>query len=548
MRKIFVSCFLSIVLILFVIENISANKYRKFCIIESVKELKEKDFLEGDYVKTLGYYLSGDGGGNEFRIVVSDNLRKDNGGTVIKLKNGNFAISILDKDDINIKHFGAKNNANAHSDVYFKKYVEWCKNERDYVVKLPAMVLSLYETYTFLPNESGNNIKIIGEHKVEHQYSKEITINKNYDSESGTVIYSHASDGILFDIQNKSLYAGIVLEGIALYGNRKNTLAVRIVSGGQELKIHDVAVLNFNRGAIHFNNVYDGYITNLTIKGCGMFYDGTSHPALRFYTDKKECKIGDLRTTNTNALHFTNFHFEHCDCFCSFEKCADLFFVNGKIESMSGEGVNNAMDPIKSSHPFVCFKGEGGTVSFNSVFFKTPSTARMMNSNQDVSLEELPYFIEFKENNIGTVSFSDCMFLSYNGGGIPIKCESKMTHATITNSIFKRIATGRNAIKANNLTLLGCTLYFENDGFLYMNNRACKNIISEEQKGYPIKIGDNCAIIACKLIFEKSRFSGVEHTHYNNYLFDGNGINTIIKDNILISSDIVVNGYYNKNE
>lgn len=496
-----------------------------YTLFGTVSELKKSRLSEGEYVRTLGYYNEGDGGGNEFKIVQKVN-GEDNDGTIVKLSNGLYAVSILDIDKINIKHFGAPNNASAHSDVYFKKYVDWCKEYRDYIVRLPAMALSLYETYVFTPNTSGKNIKLIGEHKVEHQYGAEISIDGNRNTHSGTVICSHATGGIIFDIQNTSLYAGVVLEGIALYSNNHKTIAVRIISGGQELKIHDLTINNFAGGAILFNNVYDGYITNLTVKNCGKYYDNTSHPALRFYADRLESTVSLESVTNTNALHITNFHLEHCDCFCSFEKTADIFFVNGKIESMSGEGDGYEIDPIASSEPFIDFKGEGCMVSFNSVFFKTPSTFRMMKSNNNLKLSDLPYFIKFRQKYRGLVSFSNCMFLSYTGGGLPFDCESRLTHCIITASVFRYVATGRIAIRANQLTMIGCTICLENDETLYASS-----ILDELQKGKPIEVRNDCIFIGCKFTLGRDA-SFSDSTSYKKFVFNIVGTNNIIENNM----------------
>lgn len=501
-----------------------------FQICENIASLKKSNYEAGIYVRTLGYYEVGDGGGNEFVIVNSNSV--ENGGTVIQLENGCFAKSILDRNLIDIRHFGARNNANDHSDSYFRNYVEWCKLYRDYVVKLPAMVLSLYDTYVFEPNAAGKNIKLIGEHLIEHRYLAEIIEDDNLNTYSGTIIYSHSPNGILFDIQNRDLYAGVVLEGIALFGNKHKSLALRIVSGGQELKISDVAILDFEGGAIHFNNVYDGYITNLTIKGCGRYYDNKTHPALRLYTDKKEAIRGLSHPTNTNALHFTNFHFEHCDCFASFEKCADIFFVNGKIESMAGEGETYSMDKVKSSDPFISFTKGGGLVSFNSVFFKTPSTVKMMLSNPDLDIENLPYFINIDTDSRGLITFDNCMFLSYGGGGLPFNCHSSKSHCTVTNSVFRYVATGRTAIKANQMTIIGCTFCMENDGSLYVDGQPCRKAISSLSQGKPIEIGNDCILLGNKFVYGGSQFIGQAHTQYELYPITLTGDNNIIKDNM----------------
>lgn len=503
---------------------------RGVIVVNNVQSLTSSQLKEGCIVKTLGYNEPGDGGGNEF-MIVSASL-SDNGGTTIKLRNGNYAKSVLDIDKIDIRHFGATNNANAHSDAIFRKYVEWCKTNRDYIVKLPAMVLSLYDTYVFEPNEAGKNIKLIGEHHIEHRYNREIRLDEHLGTHSGTVIYSHAKDGIFFDIQNTDLYAGVVIENVAFYGNNHLTLALRIVSGGQEVKLSDVDICNFYGGAIHFNNVYDGYITNLTIKDCAKYYDNKQHPALRFYADRKDAKLGLNKPTNTNALHFTNFHFEHCDCFALFEKCADIFFVNGKMESMAGEDENYKQDPIKSSEPFIDFTNDGGLVSFNSVFFKTPSTSRMLLSAPEMSVEQLPYFIRINTRSRGFVTFDNCMFLSFTGGGMPICCDSPMSHCTISNSIFRYITTGRIAIKANQMTIMGCTICLENEGALFIDGHPANNAISKRTKGKPIVVGNDCLILSNKFLLGNPTTGGSVHTNYQIDAVDVVGDNNVIENNM----------------
>ena len=89
------------------IETINSQMETKTYYCNTISEMKNKNFKNGDTVITLGYWEINDGGNGVYKVV-NNEKGNDNGGTIHALKNGLKAILIHD-DNINIKQFGAKN-------------------------------------------------------------------------------------------------------------------------------------------------------------------------------------------------------------------------------------------------------------------------------------------------------------------------------------------------------------------------------------------------------------------------------------------------------
>jgi hypothetical protein len=78
----------------------------KETIALSVNDMKQANFKIGDTVKTLGYYVWGDGGGATYKIVTGGTGIADNG-SFINLNNG-LQAQLVEDSYINVKQFGAK--------------------------------------------------------------------------------------------------------------------------------------------------------------------------------------------------------------------------------------------------------------------------------------------------------------------------------------------------------------------------------------------------------------------------------------------------------
>ncbi|KZE10595.1 pectate lyase family protein [Priestia aryabhattai] len=74
-------------------------------IVSNVYQMKENNFEKGDYIKTLGYYTTGDGGHAEY--IVKSSEEKNDDGSIISLNNG-LQAHLIYNGLINVKWFGAK--------------------------------------------------------------------------------------------------------------------------------------------------------------------------------------------------------------------------------------------------------------------------------------------------------------------------------------------------------------------------------------------------------------------------------------------------------
>lgn len=75
--------------------------------VNTISELKEKDFAEGDIVKTLGYYEIDDKGGATYQIVDDASLEADDA-FVLALDNGLKANMLIEKETVNVRQLGAR--------------------------------------------------------------------------------------------------------------------------------------------------------------------------------------------------------------------------------------------------------------------------------------------------------------------------------------------------------------------------------------------------------------------------------------------------------
>ena len=98
----------------------------KITYVNNINSMKAFDFEVGDCVATLGYYKSNDGGNSTYKIVNDSNL-VDNGGTIIRLNNGLYAILIID-DEYNVKQFGAKGDNETDDTLAFKNIINTVKD------------------------------------------------------------------------------------------------------------------------------------------------------------------------------------------------------------------------------------------------------------------------------------------------------------------------------------------------------------------------------------------------------------------------------------
>lgn len=100
---------------------------------DSIASMKGAKLADGDYATTSGYYVYGDGGGADYRIVDDSNLT-DDGATVHTLSNGLKAVLIIKDNTIYVKQFGARGNGSTNDSTAIQKALAWNGNNASRVV------------------------------------------------------------------------------------------------------------------------------------------------------------------------------------------------------------------------------------------------------------------------------------------------------------------------------------------------------------------------------------------------------------------------------
>lgn len=173
-----------------------ANDWDSVNVTDEIKNLKKStvthhdvvndmvtdlSLVDGQYVKTSGYYAINDGGEGYYKIVDGE-LTADNG-SIIALNNGLFA-KLIYNTSVNIKQFGAYGDGvhddtvkiqtaiNYALDNYIELIVPSCS--AFYRISLPLVVIPVpvpsdTHTDTFL---AGKGFRIIGESKIKSRITK----------------------------------------------------------------------------------------------------------------------------------------------------------------------------------------------------------------------------------------------------------------------------------------------------------------------------------------------------------------------------------------
>lgn len=113
------------------------NKLKKKAYyFDNVASMKSATNLQnGDYVITLGYYETNDGGNGNYTVVNDINL-VDNDATVIDLQNGLKAILIIN-GSINVKTFGAKGDDTNDDTIAIQKAIDYAYDNNIREIYLP---------------------------------------------------------------------------------------------------------------------------------------------------------------------------------------------------------------------------------------------------------------------------------------------------------------------------------------------------------------------------------------------------------------------------
>lgn len=119
----------------------------------NVADMKIKNLVIGDVVKTLGYYESNDGGQGLYLIRSKTDSDIDNGGT-IHILNNNLVAELIVEDKVNAKQFGAKGDNNQDDTLFIQKALDYC-SEKSIGLFIPAGKYKITDTL----NNTGVNVE-----------------------------------------------------------------------------------------------------------------------------------------------------------------------------------------------------------------------------------------------------------------------------------------------------------------------------------------------------------------------------------------------------
>lgn len=122
-------------------------------IFENVAGMVTADLLEDQYVQTLGYYSTNDGGASLYKIVDDDSLVVDNA-FVIALTNGLKALLIHNDTEIIAEKLGFKADDEFDNGVVFRKIMS-----DNNTIETPVTLLFGSKTYRFTPTLIYGNTK-----------------------------------------------------------------------------------------------------------------------------------------------------------------------------------------------------------------------------------------------------------------------------------------------------------------------------------------------------------------------------------------------------
>lgn len=387
------------------------------------------------------------------------------------------------KNFFSVKDFGAKGDGKTDDTIAIQNAINYCQSNND-------------EFYTvFFPDGKylvNGSLHIKANVRLKGTYSNPGWSFGHY----GSVIYCKTdSEEPLIKYQNddREMRYGFVIEDLAIYGDCNNPPkrdVIHNIKGGWEFLMRNVFIRFFKGHALYGYNLYDSVIENCSFISCGLDdVEGTY---------KYTVKLTDSTTDTTdasNAIKFTNCHFEHSRIFVDLDKAREVIFTSCKFEnSTDNNGVNNlptfrigdrTYNNIFSACTFMC------VTDLNNYLFEDTDTTLACQYNFLV-INGCTFVNGDTRNGKTGVRFmnltrtktliSNCSFSMCNGVYYPFILDN----ANISNCDF--VFSGNTnkelqGLKISNTIMCNCKLYVHDDSqeFDYTSNDI-------------LNIGDNCVL------------------------------------------------------
>ncbi|MVX62232.1 hypothetical protein GKZ28_00770 [Clostridium chromiireducens] len=348
-----------------------------------------------------------------------------------------------------VRRYGAKADGTTLDDAAFENALLYAKQSKC-PIYLPSGAMALASNHNIdFP------VKIIGEASTSWHGKTSYPINtRTY----GTMILDLSDDTdtnflLTFSYGNDNYRnaGGFELRNLLFcHGSDTNTKSCLYFNAtGWELKIDNVTLDNFKGNAIVLAGVYDSYISKFTVVRCG-------------YIDGKYAIVVNQGTTDSsNAVHFTDFHFEFNKYIMNIQGQRHFTFTSGKIEH-GYSGTDLTDNPIK-------FTNTWGECFWSNVFF-IPNNFDQFEANS-VNAETFPYFIcitpSNSQENRKTMAFSNCTFTTGSGGTKYIKNiantgDRPYCNILFSNCLFNSISGCQPSVFLSQAEFTNCIIYVSN--------------------------------------------------------------------------------------
>lgn len=355
------------------VDKIYANN--NVLVFNNVEEMKASNKVKAGYtLKTLGFYIAGDGGGANY--VITNNIGEDEAdeASIIALQKGLYA-KLLIQDYVNAKQFGAKSDGETDDTGALQKAINFCKkNDNVSILLLPE---GNYKTTDTL------NI-----------YLDKFTLKGN--GNANIIPYMDSSTALVFTIDETFSYLGRYKHnrksgGFSILGQHTTTTTLIAIGDGEKsvnccefenIVLADAETLLHCKAHTYKNNFYNIIFNKVQANGNMIIYDSedtgeaNNFIGCGLWTGKIVCNtecffIGCTIHLVPDKIHCTLGH---------------MSFVNCHFEVLNAQNVNNNETPfitVEDGQIFIdnCTMGisdpEGYTL--NEPLFKavSNSTARV---------------------------------------------------------------------------------------------------------------------------------------------------------------------------
>ena len=429
----------------------------------TMNDMKSDNLLtNGMSAVTLGYANPNDGGGGTYKIQ-SASTKQANGGNVVALNNGNFAILQTEPCIYRIEQWGGI--AKQLCDTALENIIKDAKENNE-----GFTIIFGYGFYNF---------------ELNHAIDKRVTIEGKGVENTTLNFIGIDTDNPFITIGTNTRIASVSIRDIRLKGNNKYKTGLKLVKTSAKTELTNVRIVEFKKEGLLAMGVYDANVNNLEISDCGGLLEGT------YYYGLTMTNIGN---DNSNAWHVVNSRFERSPYMVKAFKTFSMQMTNCKFEAGDAVSINDGKQPYilvdSPSYPFI----------FNACSFVATSVEKIRSLKGDGGF--IPsHMVEVKNTSVNTpVSLTACEFLSATQGALFIKGSRVVISACTFNLTNGQMGDLYSIYLQDNSILSNSRIhaYQSQEGGLipiFCNNGIVKdNVISMWTRAGVTIVGKNSAV------------------------------------------------------